>query len=643
MDRPNIFRHPLTRVGLLLVGFRFLGLAHRHLILGGGGIIERFGVFLATLIQHVGVLAIVIGGFLLFWKSIPPLRVVTTWCGGTFFFVLMIFGQIDLTLSGITGATFTPTTLRTYRGPQLFFSKEFVEPVQENWLPVGLAVLLFSGASVWIVRMLWKPGRHPDQTPIGWMPVFLIIAIATSVVATAPRVGLRAAADPVEIAFFKEYAGLDGVSLRVSESEAIQFMRDWVGLPPGARWVSERYPLIYASANGEERESRRPDIVVVMVESMRASELGFIRNLKDGVASITPRLDALAKESLVFPAYISNGFPSAPSVIAFQCSAIPHLKKEIMTDFTDRSFDSIPTRLKDFGYETVFIGANPSFDNQTQWFKQWFGDISDLHAEGIGISDKNIINRSISVIAEHDRVSPRKPLFAYVSTVSLHYPFKTPFDADPPQGESPGNTLHDNYRRTLRYCDQHIGRLIDFIKNRPRSDDTIIIVTGDHGFYVNLKETSGLPENDNQWVSAIINGSKSIIGPPRRDYRAASHVDMLPTVLGIIGDRRPVGALGSDLLKAPRKIGGWALAVRAGGFRVDAGSRRVIVDVRTPGQAAFGPSFPEMSNVAGFNAVTGTAEIRAQGVYDLVRTWAYLVENDRIWDPTLLKRVAQSE
>ena len=54
----------------------------------------------------------------------------------------------------------------------------------------------------------------------------------------------------------------------------------------------------------------------------------------------------------------------------------------------------------------------------------------------------------------------RRPLFAFVSTYSTHYPFRLPADAGEPEvPESDG--LPARYRQVLRYSDAHIGRLLD--------------------------------------------------------------------------------------------------------------------------------------------------------------------------------------
>src|SRR5262249_33756003 len=166
---------------------------------------------------------------------------------------------------------------------------------------------------------------------------------------------------PVEAAFVGEYLGLDRTALDVPEADAIAHLRALVGLPAGAHWIGDEYPLVYAPAPARISPPPRPDIVVVMVESLRAKELSFVTGRED---SVTPNLDALAAHAAVFTSYLSNAFPSAPSVLSFHAAAWPHRRKEIVTDFSTIRFDSLPERLRDLGYDTIYVGADPHFDNQ---------------------------------------------------------------------------------------------------------------------------------------------------------------------------------------------------------------------------------------------------------------------------------------
>src|SRR5204863_2495960 len=123
--------------------------------------------------------------------------------------------------------------------------------------------------------------------------------------------------------------------------------------------------------------------------------------------------------------------------------------------------------------------------------------------------------RSIEEIRRHDRAAEGRPLFEFISTYSTHYPFRLPDDA----GEKPiavSEPLEPRYRQVLNYTDREVGALLSFLATRERRDRTITIVLGDHGFYMDLRRTSGLPENDNIWTAAIVAGQQRLIGELRR-------------------------------------------------------------------------------------------------------------------------------
>jgi hypothetical protein len=547
------------------------------------------------------------------------------------FAVLMIAGQADLTVSSITGAPLTPTVFRTFRGLQVVRSNEFLEPLRANWRVTVTGVAAFAALvawMVWVVRHTARRSGLPNDPTVTLSAMLLAGGAITAW--TAAHAPYAVPPVPIEVAFAREWVGLDGTRLRESEPDAIAQLRAAVGLPPGATWLDDRYPLVYTPRPLAAPRRDPPDIVVVMVESLRGEELPFVSGREPDA---TPRLSSLAARSVVFGSYLSNAFPSAPSVLAFHASAWPHRRKEIMTDFADRHFDSLPQRLGWLGYDTVYVGADPHFDHQDTWLSRWYGSMADLVASGARATDREIVSRAIDEVRRHDGRADGRPLFAFVSTYSTHYPFRLPADAGEPEvAESEG--LPARYRQVLRYTDAQIGRLLDELRARPRADRTVTIVVGDHAFYTNLRKTSGLPENDNQWTAAIVNGPADLIGAPRRSDAPASHVDMLPTLLAMVGDTRPTAALGSDLFGARRIRPPSAFAIRPGGLRFDRGGYTAMVDARVPNREEIRPSgtaAPLDPQVALPTADDLTAWADA---------WSYLVEHDRVWDPALLVRNA---
>jgi arylsulfatase A-like enzyme len=175
--------------------------------------------------------------------------------------------------------------------------------------------------------------------------------------------------------------------------------------------------------------------------------------------------------------------------------------------------------------------------------------------------------------------------------------------------------------------------LLEFFETRQRR--TVTIVVGDHGMYTDLRRTSGLPENDNVWTAGLVAGPEDLVGPPRRLAMPASHVDMLPTVMRLVGDERPSAALGADLLGDPRNGVRSAFAIRSGGLRLDRGGYAAMVDARVPNVAFMRVPFPHLlpPEPASDNPLTSATRLASW-----VNDWSYLIEHNRVWNDSLLLR-----
>jgi hypothetical protein len=666
--------HPIAKVGQLAILFRVAGLAFRYLVQSTGSPSERLELFLPALFGHVGALLIVVSLLLLLAKGAPAIRRPLVVASCLLFAVLMIAGQADFTVAAITGAPLTPTVFRTFRGIRVVRSNEFLEPLKANLAAVAGGVVFLAGVLVWMATVIRRDRGADRARDRSWTRLMVCLGAGIALLWLPTRVKWPLPPPSIEAAFAGEYLGLDQTRLRGSEQEAIRNLRELVGLPPHMAWLSDEYPLVYgpaemvrlkpdttgttalapgrnqaerlepdttgttALASGRNQAERlepdttgaRPDIVVVMVESLRAADLALVTGARE---SASPNLDALAARGVVFPAFTSNGFPSAPSVLAFHCSAWPHRRKEIITDFADRRFDCIPSRLRDAGYETIYVGADPNFDNQDRWLPQWYSTVIDLVAQGVAATDHNIVTRSIDEIRRHDTSSPATPLFAFVSTYSTHYPFRLPDDAGEVALPSSAS-LSDRYRQALRYADRELGMLLSFLASRRRRERTVTIVVGDHGFYTDLRRTSGLPENDNIWTAAIFAGPPDLVGEPRRMTGSASHADMVPTILALVGDGRPSAALGADLFGAPRGGGRSAVAIRPGGVRFDREGYSVVVDARTPNVFATRVAFLGLHQAGPPPSID---RARVMRLVDQVTTWSYLIEKNRVWNESFLR------
>ena len=187
------------------------------------------------------------------------------------------------------------------------------------------------------------------------------------------------------------------------------------------------------------------------------------------------------------------------------------------------------------------------------------------------------------------------PFFAWVHFYDAHAPYQAP---EPYRSQYPSRP----YDAEIAFMDAQAGRILDFLRQRGRLEQTIVVVIGDHG--------EGLGDHGENAHGVFVYESvirvPFIIRAPFEGLRArivddvTRSVDMMPTLLNLIGVRSPVsvdgtslvplmtGAVGSLNLDAyseslyPLYRFGWSdlHALRAGRFKVVAAPRPELYDLQ---------------------------------------------------------------
>ena len=83
---------------------------------------------------------------------------------------------------------------------------------------------------------------------------------------------------------------------------------------------------------------------------------------------------------------------------------------------------------------------------------------------------------------------------------------------------------------------------------------------------------------------------------------------------------------------APRAAKASAFAVRPGGLRFDRDGYAVVVDARTPNTATTRVAFPELMPPLPSSSM---ADVTAERLTNWITAWSYLIEKDRVWNPSL--------
>lgn len=218
-------------------------------------------------------------------------------------------------------------------------------------------------------------------------------------------------------------------------------------------------------------EKRTPHILLLTIDALR----------HDVVAAHMPRLQALADEAIDVRNGYSHGAATYWSVPALLASTLPS-RLEMGRDQTPvNAMELLPEVLRDAGWHTAL------FANVTVFFVRGLrqgAQVTDYETSHYTVhgAKPGSAHLTDSLLRHVDRFvagelrPKRERFFAWA-----HY-----YDPHDPYFEVPGFPAENGsdrarYEAITRYLDAELGRLFDGLKARGLWDDTLIIITADHG------------------------------------------------------------------------------------------------------------------------------------------------------------------
>jgi arylsulfatase A-like enzyme len=643
--------HPLVLATAVVLTLRGLGLALHYF---GRDLSDQplvampMTLFPAAFAYHYLVLLVSSVSLLLVWKWVPNLRSVAIWITVPFYGLALLIGQVDFEMLRLVGRRFSPSVFATYV-PHNAFSSEIILPLRADLAHTltSLGLIFLGWAMLGIIA--WRGTRtHAGTTPWSW-PWFAVLVALVGYLALVPARYTRAdrtLLQPPEITFLRAWSGGDRTPAPAASPAQVAALLRSV-LVPGSherKWVGDAQPLLYYPSTPATPVVDPPDIILIAVESLYAPHLGYI-NLSQH--AVTPQFDALAKESVVFPHFISNGYPSAPGFFALNAGILPHRNRTITAEFPDHSFDALPARLKDFGYHRLAIwGGNAAIANELAWARRWYDDVDyQITGNGQAYHHSRGDAETFRVLMEHiehaDQTQPGRPQFIFVATAGTHGPFTATqsffssaedrAEAAPFEGEF-AEDREDNYDHMLHLLDRQIGRLREFLAKRARRDNTLLIICGDHSVAIGRRASytiQGFPVDGTVWTSALLHGSPRLIGSPRTETFPSSQVDLMPTILALIGDTRPTAAMGADLLASLPPEQRFAVSIRDDGYRLDRAGWSLFVSEADPADYFVHRSFQDVARSRASDPGGPFKSKDARDLHAAVQAWSWLIEQNR--------------
>ena len=289
--------------------------------------------------------------------------------------------------------------------------------------------------------------------------------------------------------------------------------------------------------------TRRPkNIVLISVESLSASYVGAYGNTEN----LTPNLDKLAKEGLMFDKIFATGTRTVRGLDALTIAIPPIPGQAIVRRPNNEHLATIGEMLGAQGFDTFFIyGGYGYFDNMNAYYQSNNYKVVDRtdfdkktvqHENVWGVDDESLFDNAL--IHLDATVKTGRPFFAQIMTTTNHRPFTFPAGKiDLPQGKRAG---------AVKYTDYAIGQLIEKAKTKPWFKDTLFVVVADHCASVAGK--TKLPVA--KYHIPLIFYAPDIL-PPAHYNRMASQIDIVPTLLDVLGKKGDEHFFGQSLFEEP--------------------------------------------------------------------------------------------
>ncbi len=288
---------------------------------------------------------------------------------------------------------------------------------------------------------------------------------------------------------------------------------------------------------------RRPNVVFVSVEALRADHMGFLGYAR----ATTPRLDVWAPGGAVFERAYTVAPVTDRVMPAWLGAMYPSMFVEALdykTHVMGAHRELLAERLQAAGYYTLVVHSYHLFDDHG--LAQGIDELEILATAGQQDAEW-MTRRTLMRVRERRAAAPDQPLFVWVHYYEPHSRY-TP----PPAHALWGDEPMDRYDGEIHYVDDQVGALLGELGELGVLDDAYVIFTADHGeeflehgrtmhAYAVYEESVRVP-----WV---------IVGPDvvaRRISAPVTTLDLTPTLLELLDIPKIPGAQGISQAAALR-------------------------------------------------------------------------------------------
>jgi arylsulfatase A-like enzyme/Tfp pilus assembly protein PilF len=303
--------------------------------------------------------------------------------------------------------------------------------------------------------------------------------------------------------------------------------------------------LAGCSRSDRPRDLRNANVLLITLDTTRADHIGAYGSAN----AQTPNLDRLASQGLLFEQCITPSGYTLPSHSSIMTGLYPPAHGVRLNGdaaLADEQ-NTLAEALSAKGYRTGgFVGAfvldgrwgiSQGFQHYDDKFQ--LGADQKLDLQRVQRPANQVVDAALHWLGQESA----KPFFAWVHMYDAHTPYEPP---EPFRSRFQGPTAA--YDGEISFADSQVGRLLEWIEKRGLRENTIVIVTADHGEGLGShgEEEHGYYVYDYSVRVPLIVRVPGLTG--RRIAAQVRTVDILPTVLDLLGAERAARLDGESLL-----------------------------------------------------------------------------------------------
>ncbi|KPJ67260.1 MAG: hypothetical protein AMJ43_05160 [Coxiella sp. DG_40] len=271
------------------------------------------------------------------------------------------------------------------------------------------------------------------------------------------------------------------------------------------------YSYTHPVANTFESSEKKPNIIIIGLDSIRPDHTGYYGNKNIATpnidkflassANFTQAYSALARTYVAWNSILTGKYPKNnqvrdnlidPASLDLSNTLVTTLKKvgyETIFATDSRQFSLIN---KQFGFDTIISPKMGIYDFMLSTFNDF--PLSNLvmnSAIGAYLFPYNYANRMSYITYEpqtfnnmlNRKLAHRKnrPLFLGIHVILTHWPYMWSED-----GQSPNLSLPDQYDNMLTTIDQQLGNILKILQQNNLLQHAVVVLLSDHGVSLGL-------------------------------------------------------------------------------------------------------------------------------------------------------------